>query len=285
MIEYTIEKILQSAAKELSCNHIENPRFESELLLSEVLKCNRAMLYAHKDHLVSAENENVFLDGIRRRADHEPMAYIIGHREFMGLDLKVTKDVLIPRPDTECVVEAAIEWLSQQEKNDLKVLDLCTGSGAIGLAIKKALPTLDITLTDLSEAALDLARENSERLGLAVRFSQGDLFEAVGDCQFHCIVSNPPYIPNKVITTLESEVKDHEPYMALSGGESGFDFYDAIISEASQHLYPGGLLLLEAGDGQGETLIRKMSDSGFDMCIRAYDLIGTLRGVGGNSLK
>lgn len=276
----TIGEALRDAARTLGDAGLENPRFEAEVLLGELLGCGRAMLYAHGDDPLDGAKGDAFASGIRRRADREPMAYITGHREFMGLDLMVDRSVLIPRPDTECVAEAGIAWLTQHPEA-VDVLDLCTGSGAIGLSVKAALPKVNVTLADLSAEALAVAKRNAAAHALTVNLARGDLFDAVGDGKFHAIISNPPYIPEADLATLDRDVRDYEPRMALAGGASGYDFYDAIIAGAAAHLHEGGLLLFEAGDGQGETLCEKLRAAGFDICIRARDLIGMLRGVGG----
>ena len=235
----TIDIALMQGAAKLQRVGLDAPRFEAEVLLSHLLNCNRAMLYAHNKDALTERQLQQFETGIDRRAHHEPMAYITGHREFMDLDLIVTKDVLIPRPDTEVVVEAGLAWLKDHPQA-IKVLDLCTGSGAIGLSIKNEMPHLDVTLTDLSEKALAVAKQNAEKFSLDVDLQQGDLYEAIGTQQYDMIISNPPYIPPKVIATLEQDVKDYEPVMALDGGETGFDFYDRIIAGANDHLYPRG---------------------------------------------
>lgn len=276
----SIEAALSEGTAALRDAGLEKPRLEAEVLMSAVLQCGRAMLYAYGGDLLSEDRERVFAEGLKRRCGREPMAYIIGKKEFMGLTFTVTPDVLIPRPDTEIVVETALAVLKGHPGMET-VLDLCTGSGAIGLSVKNYRPDLRLTLTDIAPEALKIAEINAKSLGIEAEMLPGDLFNPVGNRRFDCIVSNPPYIPTAVIATLESDVKDYEPETALDGGMSGFDFYDRIIGEAEKHLNDGGALLLEAGDGQADGLLEKLSAAGFDACIAEKDLIGMTRCVGG----
>lgn len=276
----TIERLLKNASEILRNAGLENPRFEAEVLLSALLKINRAMLYAHNQDELTDETVQTFQSKLEKRAGHEPMAYILGKKEFMGLTFKVSPDVLIPRPDTEIVVEETIKRILE-DSADFQVLDLCTGSGAIGLSIAHYRPKIRLTLTDVSEAALKIAKDNADVIFPSARIIQGDLFSPIAEEKFHLIVSNPPYIPSIMIETLESDVKDYEPRLALDGGTEGFDLYDRIIEVAKAHLYTGGWLMLEAGDNQGKRLFEKLQASDFQNCFMSYDLIDMPRCIGG----
>lgn len=276
----TIENLLKNAAEILRNAGLENPRFEAEILLSKLLKINRAMLYAHHHDVLKEATVLEFQSKFERRAGHEPMAYIWGEKEFMGLTFKVSPDVLIPRPDTETIVEEALKRIPE-DSTDCHVLDLCTGSGAIGLSIAHYRPKIKLTLTDISDAALKIAKDNANQFFPSARIVQGDLFSPVAEEKFQIIVSNPPYIPSEVIKSLESDVKDYEPRLALDGGKEGFDFYDRIIAEAKNHLYTDGWLLLEAGDHQGERLFEKLQAADFQNCFMSKDLIQMPRCIGG----
>ena len=179
-----------------------------------------------------------------------PEAYRIGNVPFGDLEIDVNSSVLIPRPETEILFEEAVKKISKKGK----ALDLCCGSGAIGLALKKRIPELDVTLADLSEDALDVAKKNAEKYDLDVRFCQGDFLEAVAGEKFDYIFCNPPYISADVYETLDSSVKDHEPKMALVGGKSGLEFYERLATQIDEILLPGGKLFLEIGYDQGDAV-------------------------------
>ena len=219
----------------------------------------------------------------------KPVSYITGMKEFMGLEFAVNEAVLIPRPETELLVEEAVkelEAISREAEAVPRVLDLCTGSGAIAVSIRHFVPQAEVTATDLSEEALKVARENAERLTAGgIRFLQGDLFEAFSNLQapgselFNLIVSNPPYIPAKVIDGLMPDVKDFEPRLALDGGTDGLDIYRRLIPQAAEHLAPGGVLLLEIGFDQGETVPDLCRQAGLGNIAVLKDLAGLDRVV------
>lgn len=201
-----------------------------------------------------------------RRLAGEPVAYLVGEWEFFGLPLTITHDVLIPRDDTEVLAQKAIDALHDSGEK-IRVLDLCTGSGCVGLAIASALPFCDVVLADLSEKALDVSRTNVQRNGLQNRVTvlQADALREPGENfnGFHCIVSNPPYIPTGDIAGLDGSVRDYEPHMALDGGGDGLDFYRAIVRQWKRALLPGGKLLFELGIGQADAVLRLMRGEGF----------------------
>ena len=201
----------------------------------------------------------------QRHLDGEPVAYLIGEWEFYGLPLDISRDVLIPRPDTEVLAGQAIEYI--QTLGECRVLDLCAGSGCIGLAVASQAPQARVVLGEYSDAALKICRQNIRRNGLTGRVvpMQADAREkperALGE--FQCIVSNPPYIPRADLETLDASVKDYEPHLALDGGEDGLDFYQTISGKWKEALAPGGRLYFEVGIGQADTVLRIMRAQGF----------------------
>src|SRR5580704_14565498 len=246
----------------------------AELLLLHVVGRERTWLYAHPEDEISKEQEDRFFSLVERRVAGEPTQYLTGKQEFWGLEFDVTPDVLIPRPETEHVVEVALDRLAVRELRSgrdpklsgegLTIVDIGTGSGCIAIALAKELPAAKIYATDISPAALAIAQRNATRLGFSNRitFLESNLFdsfsplatrhspalsEAEGPLLFDLVISNPPYIGRKETSTLPTEVRDHEPASALYGGEEGYELYALLIPEAARHLKPSGLLVLELG--------------------------------------
>lgn len=213
----------------------------------------------------SPEVEKSARELVKRHLAGEPVAYLIGEWEFYGLPLDISESVLIPRPDTETLAEAAIGWLRQQEAP--RVLDLCAGSGCLGLAIASQVPAARVVLGELSDGALRVCRQNIRRNGLTGRVTAMQLdalrppVQRLGD--FDCIVSNPPYIPTGDLPGLDPSVRDYEPHMALDGGADGLDFYRAICAHWRSVLYPGSRLCFEVGIGQADDVLRLMRSVGF----------------------
>ena len=232
----------------------------------------------------SPELERRVRDLVERHLQGEPVAYLIGEWEFYGLALDISPDVLIPRPDTEVLVDQALEYLRTQG-GELRVLDLCAGSGCIGLAVGSQVDHARVVLGEYSDAALKICRQNIRRNGLSGRVVpiQMDALEkpdrALGD--FHCILSNPPYIPRADIETLDGSVKDYEPHLALDGGEDGLEFYRAIAAKWKEALAPGGRLYFEVGIGQADDVLRIMRREGFGDIQVVKDLGGVPRVVFG----
>lgn len=249
-------------------------RLDARLLLEEACGTDVQTLLAHPERPVSGEEEALYRSFLERRRKREPLAYIVSHQEFMGLDFYVSPSVLIPNQDTETLVEEALRDLKAGDR----ILDLCTGSGCILLSLLHYCPGAFGTGTDLSRAALAVAEENGIRLGMEERASwkQGDLFEALHKNReeestshdlsglFDLIVSNPPYIRTEVIETLEPEVKNAEPYMALDGGRDGLDFYRRIAEKAPLYLKKRGRLILEIGYDQGREVSDLLESRGFE---------------------
>jgi release factor glutamine methyltransferase len=255
-------------------------RLDAQLLLLHALGRpghDRAWLLAHDADLLDASIQASFDAGVRRRAAGEPLAYITGHKEFYGLDLAVDARVLVPRPDTETLVEWALDVL--KDVSHPSVLDLGTGSGAIALALKKMRPDARVSAVDASSGALHVARSNALRLGLDVDFLQGSWLEPVHG-QFKLIVSNPPYI-----AALDRHLKDlaHEPMRALASGADGLDDIRQIIAQAREHIHPGGWLLLEHGYDQAGAVRSLLLATGFEDVQSKRDIHGIERCSGGQN--
>ncbi len=250
------------------------PRAEAELLLGEVLARGRAYLIAHPERPVEPSLAAKASDWFARRRRGEPVAYIAGWREFYGIGLRVTPDVLIPRPETERLVDLALERIPAAEP--ARVLELGTGSGAIALALAVARPDWRITATDISPAALQIARENARRCAASVEFMQGDWFDAIGSGQFDLIVSNPPYIEAEDRHLRSGDVR-FEPHLALVGGASGMKCVEAIATQARGRMRAGGWLMLEHGYDQGERCLALFRDLGYTQVDDVADLAGVAR--------
>ena len=229
-----------------------DPEIDARWIAEDTLGMNWAELRFESDRAVEGDRLARLEDRLRRRASGEPVQYILGRASFMGLDFQVDRRVLIPRQDTETLVEAALIELRGRE--DAALVDLCAGSGCVGLSLKNLAPRTDVTLTDISRDALDVARANAKALGADVRLRQGDLYEAVGRERFDLIVSNPPYIPRGDLEDLQREVR-FEPRLALDGGNDGLSLYRRIAEGASAHLNPGGAVCLEVGIGEAEPVL------------------------------
>jgi release factor glutamine methyltransferase len=254
----------------------DDPRRESEILLGAALGQPRAWLVAHgESRVLDCEATDRFEAHVTRRAHGEPMAYILGEREFWSLPLLVEPAVLIPRPETELVVERALAHVPAGSTG--AVLDLATGSGAIALAIASERPGCRVVGTDLSPGAVTLAIRNAARLDLAhVEFRTGSWFEPVQDERFDLIACNPPYIAEGD-PRVEGGVHRHEPHAALFSGATGLEALSAVVAGAPRHLDPGGWLLLEHGDRQGEAVRRLLADRGFVDVVTLPDLAGLER--------
>lgn len=267
---------------------LELPRLEAEILLRSVLGWERAVLYARLTDFMEPEQFMLYQQFIFKRAEGVPSQYLTGTQEFMSLPFKVTKDVLIPRPESELLVELGLELLKGKPEGDHPVLELCTGSGAIILSLLYYLPDLRAVATDLSLPALEIARENARRLGIdkRIRFLSGDLFNPIREGglnqKFNLVLANPPYIPSGMIDRLQREVSGYEPRLALDGGEDGLLFYRRISGELGEFLNPGGMVALEIGAEQGEAVASLLQDTGLFSKIEVIpDLAGLPRIVAG----
>jgi release factor glutamine methyltransferase len=265
----TVLEILNRTTNHLTEHRIESPRLNAELLLAHSLNFSREGLYAHLQDSFKEEEEKKFDRLIERRISGEPLQYLLGHQEFWSIDLKVDPRVLIPRPETELLVEHALLLIGEASSRGApSVLEIGTGSGAISIALARERKDLSIVATDISGEALLLARENALLADVLsrIQFIQGDLFapfRRLGKREpFDLILSNPPYINRSEIRDLAREVKDFEPIVALDGGEDGLDFYRKILSAAPSYLKEGGWLLMEVGQGQGEKVSERIMREG-----------------------
>jgi release factor glutamine methyltransferase len=258
---WTIKSLLAWTTNYLNDKGIESPRLEAELLLAHALACKRIDLLVRYDEEPAAAVKASYRELVQRRADRWPTAYLVGTREFFLLPFVVSPAVLIPRPDTETLLMAALAELKTVDAP--RVLDLGTGSGILAISVAHKQSTAYVTAADISPDALAIARQNAARHGVAarVRFVQGDLFTAVPEGeQFDAILSNPPYVTTSEWATLDAEVRDHEPKLALDGGPDGLAFYRRIAVEAPRHLKPGGTLLLEIGDSQADAVTALLTE-------------------------
>ncbi|MGH8090201.1 MAG: peptide chain release factor N(5)-glutamine methyltransferase [Rudaea sp.] len=257
----------------------DDARGEAELLLAHALGVDRAWLIAHRDDAVAPALAGQVRCCVSRRAAGEPVAYIIGHRGFHAIELSLTPDVLIPRPETELLVELALRRIPQSVKVD--IADLGTGSGAVALAIAQSRPRARLLATDASAAVLDVARGNAQRLGLGnVEFAHGDWCAALGARRFNMIVSNPPYIAQNDAHLQRGDLR-FEPRMALASGADGLDAIRAIVGNAPDRLNADGWLLLEHGFDQGPAVRALLQKSGFVEVFTERDLEGRERVSGG----
>lgn len=249
---------------------VEEARPESELLLISASGLDRARFYSSVFEEAGPEEEARFREMVGRRGTREPVFYILGEREFWSLPVKVDSRALVPRPESELLVEEAVRTARGKmfpgAGEEIRILDLGTGSGAIALALGKELPEARVWATDISPEALELAEENARRLELAgrIRLAEGDLFAPVRDRRdfFHLIVSNPPYVPAGVLAGLDPEVSRFEPRVALDGGEDGLAVIRRIAEDVYSYLAPRGVLLLEFGDGQSREVLRLFRERG-----------------------
>jgi release factor glutamine methyltransferase len=247
----TVLEVIKRSSQYLEERSVESPRLQTELLLAHVLGVPRLKLYLDFDRALSEQQLATLRGLVKRRADREPLQYIVGSTSFCGFDIAVSPAVLIPRPETEGLVEQAWHFLSQYGQPAPAVLDFGTGSGCIAIAIAIRFPGAVVQAIDISEDALAVARANAQRHHARVEFHCGaDFGPAVGS--FDLIVSNPPYIPAAELASLQPEVRDHEPRGALVGGDDGLDIHRLIAAQALRRLVPAGKLMVELGFGQGE---------------------------------
>lgn len=245
----TIAQALALAYKRLRQAQVPDWQLDAQWLLADLLKVKRLALTLMQDQLLDAALQADYESRLARRERREPLQYILGTAEFMGHRLFTHPQVLIPRNDTETLAQLAIRRI----KPGHRVLDLCCGSGCLAIAIKMACPGALVWASDLSEEAIRLTRKNASHLGAEITLALGHLFEPLRGQRFDLIVSNPPYIPQADMQTLQAEV-GYEPALALAGGEDGLDFFRAILAQAPFFLNPGGYLMLELGDGQAKAL-------------------------------
>lgn len=260
------EQLLLDAAERLKEAEIADADIDAWYLLELVTGMSRASYFLEKYNRPSDEEIRKYEELLEKRISHIPLQHITGRQEFMGLDFMVSEDVLCPRQDTETLVESVLEYTSGR-----KVLDVCTGSGCIAVALMKLGNASCCDAVDLSEAALDIAKQNAEFNGVSINFIKSDMFEKI-DGKYDIIVSNPPYIRPDVIETLMLEVREHEPLMALDGGSDGLDFYRIIAAQSKEHLEENGILAVEIGYDQWEDVSELFRQNGFRDIVRIKDL-------------
>jgi release factor glutamine methyltransferase len=286
---------LRDAIAQLEHENVPSAALGAELLLMHILGRDRAWIYAHPEHELDTATHEKYFSLIARRANGVPTQHLTGHQEFWGLDFEVTPDVLIPRPETEHVIEVALERLgvgpdaaSSRRKPEFRIADVGTGSGCIAISLAHELPAARITATDISPAALQVARRNAARHGVAERmtFIESNLLDAVlhqspatghQSAPFDLIASNPPYIGRNGAATLAREVREHEPEAALFAGETGTELYSPLIAQATALLKPGGFLVLELGYNSAEHVMRALGTPDWTKLSVTNDLAGIPR--------
>jgi len=267
MDTWTIQKLLNWITEHFTDKGIDSPRLSAELLLSSILAMKRIELYTQFDKAVDKQQLDRLHELVERASRNEPVAYLTGKTEFYSLELNVTPDCMIPRPETELLVERAIEFLRKRTGKQF-VCDLCTGCGCIAIAIAKNFANADIIATDISDAALNIAAKNVEKhqLGERIRLLCGDLFDAfvpqLDVDKFDLIVCNPPYVSSAEFEKLDKNVKDYEPKVALFAGVDGLDVYRRIIKKVDQFLKPDTALMLEVGYNQGQAVRELLEQAG-----------------------
>jgi release factor glutamine methyltransferase len=277
MEEWTIQKLLLWTTEYFTKKEIDAPRLSAELLLSHVLGLKRIELYTQFNKIVEQDKLSELRGLVKRAGEHEPIAYLTGRREFYSLDFEITRDCLIPRPETELLVERAVEFLRTRDGSQL-VCDLCTGCACVAVAIARNFANCRIVATDISDVALEVAERNITRHGLAGRIEllRGDLFEPIipglpvrrsvsevgGPAKFDLIVCNPPYVSQPQFEKLATNVRDFEPRVALTAGSDGLDIIKRIIADATQFLKPAAVLMLEIGNEQGVAVRNLLENAG-----------------------
>ena len=255
---------------------IGEAQLDARLLLEEVCGTDHNTLLCHGDREVSEEEEEQYRRALEQRAVHVPLQHLLGYQDFMGLRFQVNGHVLIPRQDTEILVEEAMRYLH----DGMRILDLCTGSGCILLSLLHYSNDCEGIGVDILKEALQVAAQNAEALGIKADFLESDLYEKVTG-KFDLLVSNPPYIERAVIPTLMEEVREYDPDIALDGGEDGLDFYRRIIGGAQDYLNRGGQILMEIGSGQAKAVSELLSEAGFKEIDVCRDFAGLDRVVSG----
>ncbi|MDR1470578.1 MAG: peptide chain release factor N(5)-glutamine methyltransferase [Spirochaetaceae bacterium] len=274
---FTVAALLTVAAASLAEHEIETPHLDAELLLAHVRGTTRSILLAHSGDAVGEEERARYHAALARRAAGESVAVITGHKAFRYLDFTVTKDTLVPRPETETLVEAALEQIALKTAvagTNVAVLDVCAGSGAVGLSLKHEAPATTVTLSDISGAALAVARQNSETLNLPAAIILSDLFANIdNEATFDLIVSNPPYIPSAEIAALSPDVRN-EPRLALDGGNDGLALIRRVVRDAKARLNSGGCLLMEADPRLMPAIQHLLHEQGYHEVAIRKDLSG-----------
>lgn len=283
-----IKDVLFQGVSILKENNIEDANMKARVVLADLLGKNKEYLMIHEEDDIKDGLNKIFLGKIERLKNHEPLQYVINKQDFMGLELYVDKNVLIPQPDTENLVEEVILLSDKKRKyirDEIRILDLCTGSGAIAISLSKLINKSLVYASDISKKALKIAEENSMKNQANVMFIESDLFDKISKLyKFDIIVSNPPYIEKEVIKTLSEEVQK-EPVLALDGGDDGLDFYRKIAEKAKEYLNTEGFLAFEIGYNQKVAVENILKENGYQNIYSRKDLGGNDRIVVGQILK
>jgi release factor glutamine methyltransferase len=275
----SLQELLRTATHVLTEAGIPDGRREAEALIAHFLTCTRLDLYRADPVSLDRDQQEAFKDLIRRRALREPLQYILGMQEFWGLEFRVTTDTLIPRPETELLIEAAMEQFGRPEQ-PITLVDLCTGTGCLAVTLGRLYPAARILATDRSPAALDVARSNALRHGMTgrIEFLEGDLLDPLASMGLHeridAMTANPPYVPAEELDRLQPEVRFHEPRLALNGGCDGLDYYRRILPGALEFVRPGGRLVLEVGIRQAAPVWEMAEQNGWRIDQIKKDLAG-----------
>ena len=286
-----INELLKLGVKELGKREYLDPISESIIILSYLQNVDKSYIYTHGNEEVNKEIVDKFLDFIEKRKEGWPLSYILKEKEFYGLNFYIEEGVLVPRPDTEILVEWIINKVNEEFKNEyLDIVELGTGSGCIALTLAYYLENIKVFAVDIDDKALKVAKINRDKFKLnnKVKFYKGDLFNGIKTLQLEgkvdIIVSNPPYIPTEDISKLQIEVREHEPKNALDGGESGFSYYEKIVPDSKEYLKREGILAVEIGYNQGIYVKRLFNENGFKDIYIIKDFQGLDRVVVGRVL-
>lgn len=274
-MEVLVKDVVAQAVRNLKNAEIIENEIDSWLLAEDFLGVSRQDIFLEPNQSVSEEMAQKYSDMVEKRAAHIPLQHITGHQQFMDFDFIVNKNVLIPRPETELLVEQVVGFVKDCPA---KVLDMCTGSGCIAISVDKMCHKAEVTAVDISEKALKVAEENNLKNQSKVTFVKSDLFENIKE-KYDVIISNPPYIPTGDIDTLMEEVRDHEPHLALDGSNDGLKFYRKICKQSADYLKEKGKIFLEIGYNQGETVLNLLKENGFINIKVLKDLSGNDRMV------
>lgn len=274
---FTYKELLKKGENELLASDISDAAIDAWYLFEYVTDMSRASFFIRRNEEIPEEQANAYIEVIEKRKKRIPLQHITGKQEFMGLDFFVNENVLVPRQDTECLVENVISYA-----NDKKILDMCTGSGCIIISVKKFVQTAECTGADISEKALETALKNADLNNVPVSFIKSDMFENISE-KYDIIVSNPPYIRPDVIKTLEPEVREHDPWLAIDGGEDGLSFYRILAKEGKKYLNSQGMIFMEIGYDQGQAVKEIFESEGFvdivikkDLCKNDRVVIGRI---------
>ena len=278
-----IKEVLKSSIEEINKLNIEDASMKVKMLLSDILGKEKEYLLIHDNEELSQDVLDNFYAKLNRLKDEEPIQYILNKQEFMGFEFYVDENVLIPQPDTEILVEEVVDISKKinNNSNKLIVLDMCTGSGAIAISLSKLIENASVSASDISDGALNVAKENAIKNSVNIEFYKSDLFNDISkNVKFDIIVSNPPYIQTEVIKGLSKEVQT-EPFIALDGGEDGLVFYREIIKNAKDYIVEDGYLALEIGYDQKESVTNLLRENGYKNIYSKTDLAGNDRVVVG----